>query len=108
MKRIFVIGPGGAGKSTFATQLGEILGIEVIHLDSLYWKPGWVEPPKSEWAATLEALLERDTWIVDGNYSGTLERRLAVCDAVVFLDLPRRTCIWRVLRRAARYDNSTP
>jgi adenylate kinase family enzyme len=107
MKRVLVIGPGGAGKSTFARQLGEILGLEVIHLDARYWKPGWVQPAKPEWAATVEAALGRDAWVMDGNYSGTLERRLAACDTVVFLDLPRRVCLWRVLRRAARYRNRT-
>src|SRR5437016_5668383 len=107
MKKILVIGPGGAGKTTFANQLGEILGIGVIHLDSLYWKAGWVEPPKLEWAATLAEVLARNAWIMDGNYSGSLWLRLDASDAVVFLDLPRLVCIWRVLKRAARYRNTT-
>ena len=107
MKKILVIGPGGAGKTTFANQLGEILGIEVVHLDSLYWKAGWVEPPKLEWAATLAEVLGRSAWIMDGNYSGSLGLRLEASDAVVFLDLPRLIWMWRVLKRAARYRNAT-
>ncbi|HEV7397434.1 MAG TPA: DNA topology modulation protein [Pyrinomonadaceae bacterium] len=107
MQKILVIGPGGAGKSTFAKQLGETLNIKVVHLDSLYWKAGWVEPPKKEWAATLQQELERDRWIIDGNYSGTLEMRMEACDAVVFLDLPRPVCTWRVIKRAIRYRNRT-
>jgi adenylate kinase family enzyme len=106
MKKILVIGPGGAGKSTFATQLSELLGLEVIHLDALYWKAGWVEPAKTEWAAAIDKLVEREAWVMDGNYSGTLQTRLRACDALVFLDLPRRTCIWRVLRRVIRYRNA--
>lgn len=107
MKRILVIGSGGAGKSTFAKQLGGILGINVIHLDALYWKPGWVEPPKAAWAATVDALISHESWIMEGNYSGTIERRLAACDTVVFLDLSPLTCIWRVLKRLKRYHNTT-
>ena len=107
MKRILVIGSGGAGKSTFAKRLGELLKINVIHLDALYWKPGWIEPPKAEWAATVEEIIKCDAWIMDGNYSGTLERRLAACDAVVFLDLPSRTCVWRVFKRLVQYHNAT-
>lgn len=101
MQRILVIGSGGAGKSTFSQRLGEKTGLEVIHLDKLYWKPNWVEPDKSEWKKTIENLLKRDSWIMDGNYSGTMEMRLAACDTVIFLDLPRTVCVRRALKRIA-------
>lgn len=99
MKRVLVIGSGGAGKSTLARRLGERLGLEVIHLDRFYWGAGWAEPEKEEWARKVEGLVEREAWVMDGNYSGTLARRLEACDAVVFLDLPRALCVWRVLKR---------
>lgn len=107
MKKILVIGSGGAGKSTFAKRLGEILKINVIHMDQQYWLPGWVEPPKPAWAARVDALCNRAAWIMDGNYSGTLERRLVACDAVVFLDLPPLICLWRVFKRLVKYHNTT-
>lgn len=103
MRRILIIGPGGAGKSTLARRLGERLGLEVFHLDKFYWRQGWVEPSRDEWLRTLEGLTARDSWIMDGNYSGSLDLRLARCDAVVFLDLPRAVCLWRVVRRRLAY-----
>jgi adenylate kinase family enzyme len=102
MRRILVIGSGGAGKSTLARRLGDKLTIPVIHLDRLYWRPGWVEPDRTEWAKKIEELISQECWIMDGNYSGTLAERLCACDTVVFLDLPRLTCLWRVLTRALR------
>jgi adenylate kinase family enzyme len=99
MKRILIIGSGGAGKSTFALKLQALTGIELIHLDKLYWKPNWVEPSKDEWKQTIENLLEKDSWIMDGNYSGTLKMRLAACDTAIFLDLPRTICVWRAFKR---------
>jgi len=105
MKRILVIGSGGAGKSTFARRLGETLNIEVIHLDSLYWRPGWVEPPEQEWKETVEQIIARDSWIMDGNYSGTLKLRFEACDTVIFLDIERMVCLWRVIKRAVKYRN---
>jgi adenylate kinase family enzyme len=105
MKKVLVIGPGGAGKSTFARRLGESLNIEVLHLDKIYWQPGWVETPKSEWRTTVEELLKRDAWIMDGNYSGTLDIRFEACDTIVFLDMPRTLCLWRVLKRFVMYRN---
>ncbi|HEV3469626.1 MAG TPA: DNA topology modulation protein [Pyrinomonadaceae bacterium] len=103
MRRVLVIGSGGAGKSTLARRLGGLLGLEVIHLDALYWQAGWVETPKEVWRERVEGLLRREGWVMDGNYSGTLGLRLAACDTVVFLDPPRAVCVWRVLRRSLAY-----
>ena len=105
MRKVLVIGSGGAGKSTFARRLGELLNVEVFHLDALYWKAGWVETPKAEWAETVAEVARRDSWIMDGNYSGTLDIRLKACDTVIFLDMPRLVCLWRVLRRSIIYRN---
>jgi adenylate kinase family enzyme len=103
MRRVLVIGSGGAGKSTFARRLGERAGLPVIHLDRHFWHPGWVETPKDEWRRRVEELCAGESWVMDGNYSGTLEVRLAACDTVIFLDLPRAVCLWRVLKRVLTY-----
>jgi adenylate kinase family enzyme len=107
MKKVLIIGSGGAGKSTFARRLGEVTGIEVVHLDRLYWNPNWVETPKDEWKRILNKILERDSWIMDGNYSGTMEMRLKECDTTIFLDLPRALCLWRILKRVILYRKGT-
>jgi adenylate kinase family enzyme len=103
MRKVLVIGSGGAGKSIFAARLGELLNIKVLHLDKFYWRPGWIEMPKAEWLRTLEELMKRDSWIMDGNYSGTLDIRLEACDTVIFLDMARPLCLWRVLARGIMY-----
>jgi adenylate kinase family enzyme len=103
MKKVLVIGSCGAGKSAFTRRLTEILRLELIHLDKFYWRPGWIEPPKDEWREIVAGLVRRDSWIIDGNYSGTLEMRLAVCDMVILLDMPRLVCLWRVLKRIILY-----
>jgi adenylate kinase family enzyme len=105
MRKILVIGSGGSGKTTIAKRLSNILGIEVVHLDALYWNPGWVETPKPEWRRTIESLIERDSWIMDGNYSGTLDLRTEACDTVIFLDMPTWICLYRALKRYLKYRN---
>jgi len=103
MKRILVIGSGGAGKSTFARELGAILDLPVIHLDQVYWKPGWEKPSKEEWAATVEKLIAQHEWIMDGNFGGTLPQRIKRADAIILLDISRWVCLWRVGKRIAKY-----
>lgn len=103
MQRVLVIGAGGAGKSTFAVRLGQRTGLPVVHLDREYWQPGWVEPAPATWAATVERLVGAERWILDGNFGGSLDRRLDACDTVVFLDMPRWSCLSRVVKRRLRH-----
>jgi adenylate kinase family enzyme len=103
MKKIIVIGSSGAGKSTFARRLGEATGLEVIHLDRLYWKPNWTETPKDEWRKTVERIVRGDSWIIDGNFGGTLEPRFEACDTVIFLEMPPAVCVYRILKRVVFY-----
>ncbi|HLA63447.1 MAG TPA: DNA topology modulation protein [Rhodothermales bacterium] len=107
MRRVLLIGSSGAGKSTLARQMGERLGLPVVHLDACYWQAGWQEPPREAWEASLRGLLAAPAWVMDGNYGGTLGLRLASADTVVFLDLPRVLCLARVLRRIVRYHGRT-
>lgn len=107
MLRVLVIGSGGAGKSTFARRLGARTGLPVIHLDARYWRAGWEPTPPDEWQDVVRALVARDAWVMDGNYGGTLDVRLVACDTVIFLDLPRVVCLWRVVRRWARHRGDT-
>jgi adenylate kinase family enzyme len=100
LKRIMVIGASaGAGKSTFARQLGEKTGIEVHHLDVLYWKPGWVESGLKEFSDAQREIVKKNQWIIEGNYSNTFEIRAAACDTVIYLEVPLYLCLYRVLKR---------
>jgi adenylate kinase family enzyme len=49
VRRVAVVGSSGAGKSTFARDLGARTGLPVVHLDRPFWRPGWVETPREEW-----------------------------------------------------------
>ena len=103
MKRIMVIGCGGAGKSTLSRKLGKITGLPVVHLDQIWWSPGnWQHITREEFDLRLEAEVEKDTWILDGNFNRTLETRLERCDTVVYLDYPRLVCLKNWLSRVIR------
>jgi adenylate kinase family enzyme len=107
MQHVLVIGSGGSGKTTVARKLADILRLPLIHLDSHYWRPGWQAMPAEEWQNVVAKLVAQPRWVMDGNYGGTLETRLEACDAVIFLDLPRLVCLWRILKRRFRYRGRT-
>jgi adenylate kinase family enzyme len=101
-RRILIIGAGGAGKTTLARALGGATGLPVVHLDRMYWRPGWIEPPRADFEAALAPVLAAERWILDGNYSGTLAMRVRACDAIVWLDPPRTVCLAGVVERRLR------
>jgi adenylate kinase family enzyme len=103
MKKVLVIGSGGSGKTTFSKQLAARTGLPLIHLDQLFWRPGWDPTPDAEWDLVIAELSARDAWIMDGNFGRTIAVRMSAADTVIFLDLPRRLCTWRIVKRQIRY-----
>jgi adenylate kinase family enzyme len=103
MQRVLVMGSSGSGKSTFARRLSEIAGLPFVSLDALFWKPGWVKSDNSEFGARVAEIARQPQWVMDGNYirHGAGELRRQASDTVIWFDLPRRTCMFGILRRIA-------
>lgn len=103
LKRIAVIGLPGSGKSTFATRLGITLNIPVHHLDK-HMFDGKIKRDKKEFLSIKEALVNEESWIIEGCSLSTLEMRFARADTIIYFHLPRGLCIWRVLKRLFTFD----
>lgn len=96
---ILVIGCAGAGKTTLCKLLHKQLKLPLIHLDRHYWLPNWQPPPAHSWQQQVKHLCLNKQWIMDGNYSNTIPIRMPYASCVIFLDMPRRLCLWRVIKR---------
>jgi adenylate kinase family enzyme len=106
MEHIAILGQAGSGKSWLARELAGVLQIPVIHLDRLYWKPGWVPMPEPEWETTQRREAGGEAWIAEGLQEGRSMPKLWLdaADTIVFLDASPLFCVWRVIRRRLRRE----
>jgi adenylate kinase family enzyme len=102
VQRVVVLGNGGSGKSVLSRELSRRTGLPVVHLDPLFWQPGWKAGPRDEFRRAVDETVAGERWIMDGNFIGTGDARFERADTAIFLDLPRRICIARALRRFVR------
>ena len=105
--KICLFGCPGSGKSTLGKNLSKMLGIEVTHLDNIYWKPNWVSISREEFDQKLNELLTCEKYIIEGNYNRTLDLRLSECDLAIYLDFNSFTCLFSVIKRFFQYRNKT-
>ena len=108
MKKIIVIGCPGSGKSTVSRTLHNKTGIPLYHLDMMYWNADKTTVEKSVFLERLSAVLEKNEWIIDGNYSSTMELRMAACDTVIFLDYPLDVCLDGIRERRGKPRSDMP
>lgn len=101
-RRIAVCGTSGCGKSTLAREIGERLGVPVIELDAIHWRPGWTECPTPEFLAAVDAATDREAWVLDGNYSKSRPITLPKLELAIWLDYGFWVIFGRLLRRTMR------
>lgn len=106
IKKVIVIGCPGAGKTTFAEKLQKLTGLPLFYLDAIWHKPDRTHISREEYDSRLAEILAQDAWIIDGNYSRTVEVRMQQCDTVFLFDLPVEVCLQGAIARlgTARYD----
>jgi adenylate kinase family enzyme len=102
MQRVSVVGASGAGKTTVGRKLAASLGVPFVELDAIFHQPDWVELPRDDFRERVGAALATPGWVVDGNYSAVRDLVWDRADTVVWLDLPRRLVMRRVILRTLR------
>ena len=97
--RIIVTGNAGSGKSTLARRVSAEMGIPFYSLDRVIWQTGWKKTPEDEKLGLLYELIAQEEWVIDG-VSAVVQ---SAADVVIFLDVPRRICFLRAMKRSVRY-----
>jgi adenylate kinase family enzyme len=104
LRRIAIVASAsGNGKTTLGRELARRLDVPFVEMDALVHGPNWVETPDEELRALVEPVVASDGWVIDGSYRSKLgELVLAGADTVVWLDLPIRIWLPRLVRRTVR------
>ncbi|MGL5311617.1 MAG: DNA topology modulation protein [Peptostreptococcaceae bacterium] len=106
--KIAILGYSGSGKSTLAKKFSKHYNIPVLHLDTVQFMPDWVERDREEGRFITSKFMEKDSWVIDGNYRAFLQKeRLEEADKIIFLDFPRRICFYRAIKRYFKNKNKT-
>ncbi|MEO1449965.1 MAG: shikimate kinase [Bacteroidota bacterium] len=98
MRKINVIGTSGSGKSTLAKALATKLGYPYIEMDALFWQANWTETPDKDFFPKVQAALDQETWVLDGNYTRTIPIKWEHADTAIWIDLS----FWRTLYQVSR------
>jgi len=102
MKKINIIGTSGSGKSTFAKRLAKRLELPYIEIDAIFWGKNWYWPPDEEFFTQLEKTLDRETWVLDGNYTRTTAIKWEAVDTVIWIDFSFPRTLYQVISRSIR------
>ena len=108
MNRIIVVGPSGAGKSEFSRKLNKILNIPLFHLDNIFWNEDKTHISREDFDLKLNEILNKNSWIIDGDYSRTYEIRFKSADTVFFLDYTKDVCLAGANSRIGKKRDDLP
>lgn len=98
--RIAVAGASGAGKTTLAVRIAAATGLPRTEIDALFHGPDWT--PRPDFLGDVRALVAGDRWVVEWQYDAARPLILDRADTVVWVDLPTRIQMARVVRRTVR------
>lgn len=98
-KRIVVIGTTSSGKSTLARQLADTFNSQFVDLDALYWEENWTPAPILVFFERVEDVVEKNNWVIAGNYSAVRHIVWERAELIIWLDYPFHIVFWRLIKR---------
>jgi len=91
---INVVVAGCSGKSTLAKQIAQSLKLKYFEMDEIFWLPNWQEPNDEDFFEDIDQVVQKDAWVLDGNYRRLQQIKWQRAQVVVWIDLLDLLTIW--------------
>jgi len=102
LKKIYIVGNVGAGKTTFSKKLSKKLGIQHYEVDAIVHKStenGRVKQSVEEQIIEFENINKNASWIIEGTYRSSCKYLLEKADKIIFLDPSIKVRKYRIIKR---------
>lgn len=101
MKKIYIIGPVGSGKTTFSKKLAEKYGIKRYELDKVSWddENGNIKRTDEEALKIFNGILDNESWIIEDVGRSKFKKGREQADIIYYIKLSRLKSYFRVTKR---------
>jgi adenylate kinase family enzyme len=100
-ERIFITGPAGVGKSTYARRLAKEKSLKCYQLDQIRY-PNGKKIEDKDFRERLRDFLSKDSWILEGTPKNSCHIIFPRCTSIIFLKASRLTCTLRTAKRTIK------
>ena len=99
--KIYIIGPVGSGKTTFATKLSELYRIQYYELDKVSWDDDHGHVKRTEEGAQkiFKEILKHKKWIIEDVGRDKFMQGRVEADIIYYIKLSRIKSYYRVTKR---------
>ena len=99
--KIYIIGPVGSGKTTFATKLSKKYGIKYYELDKVSWDDdnGNVKRSDKEVQRIFKDILKNKEWIIEDVGRDKFKEGRSEADIIYYIKFSRIKSYYRVTKR---------
>ena len=99
--KIYIIGPVGSGKTTFATKLSKLYNIDYYELDKVSWDDdnGNIKRTDEEAQRIFSKILSNDKWVIEDVGRDKFKQGRIEADIIYYIKLSRVKSYYRVTKR---------
>ena len=101
--KIQITGYSSSGKSTFAKKIAKHYQLPLLHIDTIYFKENWQKRDKHVIEKEIYDFIQKEAWIVDGQYRYLVPERYDVCDQIFIFNFNRFKCLYGAIKRRLKY-----